>query len=73
MIITLYLVQTEFSKIEPVTIKILTFLPKNTGIKLKTMHARGIYVKVGQVTEKHTLRYEMPSLFNLLKNDQHAI
>ena len=47
---TLDLVRTGFSKIEPVTCKILTFLPKNTGIKLKTMHARGIYEKVGQAT-----------------------
>ena len=47
---TLYLVRTGFSKIEPVTCKVLTFLPKNTGIKLKTMHARGIYEKVGQAT-----------------------
>ena len=46
----IYLVQTGFTKIEPVTCKILTFLPKNTGIKLKTMHARGIYEKVAQVT-----------------------
>ena len=36
--ITLYLVRISFSKIEPVTCKILTFLPKNTGIELKTMH-----------------------------------
>ena len=49
-IITLYLVRTGFSKIEPVTCKILTFLPKNTGIKLKKMHAQGIYEKVGQAT-----------------------
>ena len=48
--ITLYLGQTGLSKIEPVTCKILTFLPKNTGIELKAMHARGIYGKVGQVT-----------------------
>ena len=54
---SLYLVRTGFSKIEPVTCKILIFLPKNTGIKLKTMHARGIYEKVGQVTQKYTLRY----------------
>ena len=47
---TLYLVRTGFSKIEPVTCKILTFLPKNSGIKLKTMHARGIYEKVFQAT-----------------------
>ena len=47
---TLDLVQTGFSKIEPVTCKTLTFLPKNTGIKMKTMHARDIYEKVGQVT-----------------------
>ena len=46
----LYLVRTGFSKIEPETCKILTFLPKNTGIKMKTMHARVIYEKVGQVT-----------------------
>ena len=36
---TLYLVRTGLSKIELVTCKILTFLPKNTGIKLKTMYA----------------------------------
>ena len=46
----LYLVQPGFSKIEPVTYIIMTFLPKNTGIKLKTMHVRGIYEKIGQVT-----------------------
>ena len=50
-LITLYLVRTRFSKFEPVTCKILTFLPNNTGIKLKTMHALGIYEKVGQVTK----------------------
>ena len=48
-IVTLYLVQTGFSKIEPVTCKILTFLPKNTGIREKTKHARGNYEKVNQV------------------------
>ena len=47
--ITLYLVQTGFYKIEPVTCKILTFFPKNTGMKLKTMHAQGNYEDVGQV------------------------
>ena len=58
----LYLVRTGFSKIVPVTCKSLTFSPKNTGIKLKTMHARGIYEKVGQVTKKYTLRYDMEGL-----------
>ena len=37
----------DFPKSEPVTCKILKFFPKNTGIKLKTTHARGIYKKVG--------------------------
>ena len=50
------------SKIEPVTCKILAFLPKNTGIKLKTMHARGIHEKVGQVTLKYNLRYDTQGL-----------
>ena len=52
-IIILYLVRTRFSKIEPVTCKILTFLPKKTGIKLKTMQPRGIYEKVGQIKSKY--------------------
>ena len=35
---------------------------KNAGIELKTMHAWGIYEKVGQVTEKNTLKYDIEGL-----------
>ena len=40
----------------------MSFLSKNTGIKKKTMHAREIYEKVGQGTQKYTLRYDIEGL-----------
>ena len=45
----LYLVQTGFSKVEPGNMQKFDILPNNTGNKLKTMHARGIYEKVDQI------------------------